>query len=204
MKKRSKTRVIGYLRVSTEQQDLENQRYGILKLANRNKWQVDFVEEKVSGKVPVEERELGKVIKTLKQDDVLIVTELSRLGRSMIEIMTLLGRLLEIGVKVFALKGEYKLDGSMQSRIMTMVLCMASEIEKELLSQRVKEALQRKKQEGVKLGRPKGVPGKSKLDGKDNEIKLLLDKKVSISSLAKIHDCSWPTMKNFIDKKILT
>lgn len=148
-------------------------------------------------------RELGKTIETLKQGDILIVTELSRLGRSMMEIMRLLSELLEKGIRVYAIKGNYKLDNSIQSKIMTMVLCMATEIERDLMSQRVKEALARKKKEGVKLGRPKGVPGKSKLDDKEAEIRTLLDKKVSIVSLAKIYDCSWPTMKNFIEKKIL-
>ena len=84
-----------------------------------------------------------------------------------------------------------------------MVLCMAAEIERELISQRTKEALQRMKREGVKLGRPKGVPGRSKLDGKEEEIRKLLEKEVGIASLAKIYDCSWPTMKNFINKKII-
>jgi len=202
-KQREKTKVIGYLRVSTENQDLENQRFGILDLAHKNKWHVQFVEEKVSGKVSYKDRELGKTIETLMQGDILIVTELSRLGRSMTEIMRLLSDLLEKGIRVYAIKGNYKLDNSIQSKIMTMVLCMAMEIERDLISQRVKEALARKKKEGVKLGRPKGVPGKSKLDEKEAEIRTLLDKKVSIASLAKIYDCSWPTMKNFIDKKIL-
>lgn len=202
-KQKEKTKAIGYLRVSTEGQDLENQRFGILDLAHKNKWHVQFVEEKVSGKVSYKDRELGKTIETLKQGDILIVTELSRLGRSMMEIMRLLSDLLEKGIRVYAIKGNYKLDNSIQSKIMTMVLCMAMEIERDLISQRVKEALARKKKEGVKLGRPKGVPGKSKLDEKEAEIKTLLDKKVSIASLAKIYDCSWPTMKNFIDKKIL-
>ncbi len=83
-----------------------------------------------------------------------------------------------------------------------MVLCMASEIERDLISQRTKEALLRLKREGVKLGRPKGVPGKSMLDGKEEEIKELLSKKVGIASLAKIYVCSWITMKNFINKKV--
>lgn len=202
-KQSQKMKVIGYLRVSTEGQDLENQRFGILDLAHKNKWHVQFVEEKVSGKVSYKDRELGKTIETLRQGDILIVTELSRLGRSMTEIMRLLSDLLEKGIRVYAIKGNYKLDNSIQSKIMTMVLCMAMEIERDLISQRVKEALARKKKEGVKLGRPKGVPGKSKLDDKEAEIKTLLDKKVAIASLAKIYDCSWPTMKNFINKKIL-
>ncbi len=198
----SKTKVIGYLRVSTGLQELENQRLGILKLANEHGWKVAFIEETVSGRVSYKERELGKVVKELKEGDVLIVSELSRLGRSMLEIMTLLCELVERGIKLYAIKGNHRVDNSIQSKIMTMVLCMAAEIERELISQRTKEALQRMKKEGVKLGRPKGVPGKSKLDGKEEEIRKLLDKEVGIASLAKIYDCSWPTMKNFINKKV--
>ena len=196
-------KVIGYLRVSTNGQELENQRLGILQFANEQGWKVDFVEEMVSGTKSYKERELGRVVSDLNKDDVLIVSELSRLGRSMLEIMTLLCELAEKGIRVYAIKGSHKVDNSIQSKIMTMVLCMASEIEKELISQRTKEALQRKRQEGVVLGRPKGVPGKSRLDGKEEEIKKLLDKGVGIAPLAKIYDCSWPTMKNFIKKKVL-
>ena len=198
----SKTKVIGYLRVSTGLQDSENQKLGILKLANEHGWKVDFIEETVSGRVSYKERELGKVVKELKEGDVLIVSELSRLGRSMLEIMTLLCELVDRGIKLYAIKGNHRVDNSIQSKVMTMVLCMAAEIERELISQRTKEALQRMKKEGVKLGRPKGVPGKSKLDGKEEEIRKLLDKEVGIASLAKIYDCSWPTMKNFINKKV--
>ena len=196
-------KVIGYLRVSTNGQELENQKLGILKFANEQGWKVDFVEETVSGRVSYKERELGRVVSDLSKDDVLIVSELSRLGRSMLEVMTLLCELSDRGIKVYAIKGNHRVDDSIASKVMTMVLCMASEIERDLISQRTKEALQKKKQEGVTLGRPKGVPGKSRLDGKEEEIKKLLDKQVGIASLAKIYDCSWPTMKNFIKKKIL-
>jgi DNA invertase Pin-like site-specific DNA recombinase len=196
-------KIIGYLRVSTNGQELENQKLGILKFANEQGWKVDFIEETVSGRVSYKERELGKVISGLSKDDVLIVSELSRLGRSMLEIMTLLCDLSEKGIRVYAVKGNHRVDNSIASKVMTMVLCMASEIERDLISQRTKEALQKKKQEGVTLGRPKGVPGKSRLDGKEEEVRKLLDKGVGIASLAKIYDCSWPTMKNFIKKKVL-
>jgi len=196
-------KVIGYLRVSTNGQELENQKLGILKFANEQGWKVDFVEETVSGRVSYKERELGRVVSDLSKDDVLIVSELSRLGRSMLEVMTLLCELSDRGIKVYAIKGNHRVDDSIASKVMTMVLCMASEIERDLISQRTKEALQKKKREGVTLGRPKGVPGKSRLDGKEEEIKKLLDKGVGIASLAKIYDCSWPTMKNFIRKKVV-
>ena len=199
----SAPKIIGYLRVSTNGQELENQKLGILKFANEQGWKVDFVEETVSGRVSYKERELGRVISDLSKDDVLIVSELSRLGRSMLEVMTLLCELSDRGIKVYAIKGNHKVDNSIASKVMTMVLCMASEIERDLISQRTKEALQKKKQEGVTLGRPKGVPGKSRLDGTEEEVRKLLDKGVGIASLAKIHDCSWPTMKNFIKKKVI-
>ena len=197
-----KNKIIGYLRVSTGEQDLQNQKNGILELANKNGWKVEFKEEKVSGKVSYKERLLGNIIEGLQQGDILLVSELSRLGRSMLEIMTLLRELSEKKIRVYSIKGNYELSGdSIQSKVMTMVFCMASEIERDLISQRTKEALKRKKDEGVKLGRPKG-PGKSKLDDKIEEIKCLYEKKVSVASLGKIYNCSWPTMSNFIQNKI--
>jgi DNA invertase Pin-like site-specific DNA recombinase len=199
----SAPKIIGYLRVSTNGQELENQKLGILKFANEQRWKVDFIEETVSGRVSYKERELGRVVSGLSKDDVLIVSELSRLGRSMLEVMTLLCELSDRGIKVYAIKGNHKVDDSIASKVMTMVLCMAAEIERELISSRTREALQRMKQAGVTLGRPKGVPGKSRLDGKEDEVRKLLDKQVGIASLAKIYDCSWPTMKNFITKKVL-
>ncbi len=194
-------KVIGYLRVSTGDQELANQRLGILELANRHGWKVTFIEETVSGMTSYKERKLGAVAEELQAGDILVVSELSRLGRSMVEVITLLGDLSKKGVKVYAVKGGYELDDSIQSKILSMVLCMASEIERDLISQRTREALARKKREGIKLGRPKG-PGKSKLDEKRDEIRNFYEKGVSIASIAKICDCSWPTMKDFITKKV--
>ena len=202
LSKNAKPKVIAYLRVSLGMQDLENQKLGILELANKNHWKVEFVEEKISGSVPYKDRLLKQVVDGLKSGDILAVAELSRLGRSMLEIMSLLCELKEKGIKVYSVKGNYELNGnSLTSKVMTMVFCMASEIERDLISSRTKEALARKKMEGVILGRPKG-PGKSRLDGKEAEIKRLLDKKVGIASIAKIYDITWPAMKNFINKKI--
>jgi DNA invertase Pin-like site-specific DNA recombinase len=202
LSKNAKPKVIAYLRVSTGTQDLDNQKLGLLELANKNHWKIEFVEEKISGTVPYKDRLLKQVVDGLKSGDILAVAELSRLGRSMLEIMSLLCELKEKGIKVYSVKGNYELNGnSLTSKVMTMVFCMASEIERDLISSRTKEALARKKKEGVKLGRPKG-PGKSRLDGKEEEIKRLLDKKVGIASIAKIYDITWPAMDNFIKKKI--
>ena len=110
-----KNGIIGYLRVSTGDQDLQNQKHGILELANRNGWKVEFIEEKVSGKVSYKERLLGNIIEGLQQGDVLLVSELFRLGRSMLEMMILLRELSEKKIRVYSIKGNYEL-AEIQSR----------------------------------------------------------------------------------------
>ena len=196
-----KRQVIGYLRVSTNGQDLENQKLGILALANERGWKVDFREEKASGRISYKDRDLGKTIEGLKKGDVLIVSELSRLGRSMLEIFQLLAELSGRGINVYSIKGGYVVDNTLQSKILTMVFAMAAEIERDLISQRTKEALAKKKAEGVKLGRPTGSLGTSKLDGKEEELRELVRKGVSTSALAKIYECSWPTMDHFLQTR---
>lgn len=166
--------VIGYLRVSTLEQDVEKNKADMLHLANEKQFgRVTFIEEQVSGRVHWRKRKVGQVIEGLTQGDVLIVSELSRLGRSMLECMEILSIATQKGVRVFAIKGNWELDQSIQSRIIAMAFSMASEIERELISLRTKEALASKKAAGIKLGRPPG-PGKSKLDAFRPEIEALL------------------------------
>lgn len=196
-------RVVGYLRCSTADQELDNQRLGVLEYANKHHYKVEFIKEHVSGKVPYQERALGKILEELKEGDLIIVSELSRLGRSMLEVMSFLCELSKNGIRLFAVKGNHSVDSSLQSKVMTMVFCMASEIERELISARTIEALARKKALGYKLGRPKG-PGKSKLDPKLEEIRhLYLDKKINKANLARLFDVAYPTMDNFIKKKVV-
>jgi DNA invertase Pin-like site-specific DNA recombinase len=168
-------KVRAYIRVSTNRQDVENQKLEILKVSNESGLgKVEFVEETVSGRKSWRERKLAGVIDELGQGDVLIVAELSRLGRSMLEIMEILSLFAQRQVKVYASKGNWRLDGSMQSKIIAMVLAMASEIERDLISQRTRAALATKKAAGVKLGRRPG-PGRSKLDAKREDILELLE-----------------------------
>jgi DNA invertase Pin-like site-specific DNA recombinase len=165
---------IAYLRVSTTDQDIEKNKADILNLANdKNLGQVKFVEEKVSGTISWKKRKVAQVIEELGKGDNLVVSELSRIGRSMLEIMDVLNIAVEKGINIYAVKGNWKLDDSIQSKIMAMVFAMAAEIERDLISKRTKEALQAKKAAGIKLGRPKG-PGKSKLDQYRPEIEALL------------------------------
>src|SRR5258707_7177677 len=167
-------KTVAYLRVSTDEQDLQQNKADILHLANeKNLGRVKWVEETVSGRVSWKKRQIAKVIGELKQGDHLIVSELSRLGRSMLECMEILSVSLQKQLNIYAVKGNWSLDNSIQSKIVAMAFSMASEIERDLISQRTKEALAARKKAGVKLGRPRGI-GKSKLDQYRPEIEALL------------------------------
>lgn len=171
----AKTRTIAYLRVSTNEQDLEKNKADILHLANSKKLgHVEWVEEKASGRISWKKREIGCVIEELDAGDNLIVSELSRLGRSMLQCMEILSIASEKGIHIYAVKGNWQLDDSIQSKIMAMAFTMAAEIERDLISQRTKEAIAARKRSGKPVGRPKGS-GKSKLDKHRAEIERLLN-----------------------------
>jgi len=166
--------VVGYLRVSTADQNLEKNKADILQLANQHDLgRVRFVEETISGKISWRQRKIAEVLDSLRASDAIVVSELSRLGRSMLECMEILSVAAQKRINVYAVKGSWRLDQSIQSKILAMAFSMAAEIERELISQRTKEALRFKKAQGMKLGRPTG-PGKSKLDLYRPEIEGLL------------------------------
>ena len=197
------SRTYAYIRVSTDKQETENQRYEILKYANDKKLgNVEFIEETVSGRKSWKDRKIGVLISELQKGDILIVTELSRLGRSMLEIMELLSILLRKGVELHVVKNNQILKDDLQSKVFAMAFSIAAEIERELISQRTKEALARLKKQGKKLGRPKGS-GKSSLDQHYEQIKELLEKGVSIASIAKILGKHYNTVYNYVKKKKL-
>jgi DNA invertase Pin-like site-specific DNA recombinase len=174
-----------YLRVSTDAQDLEKNKAEILAFANdRNLGQVHWVEETVSGKVSWYNRGIAELITNARAGDVLIVSELSRLGRSMLEIMEILSIATHKGLKIYALKGNWALDGSLQSKVVAMAFAMASEIERDLISARTKESLKAAQNKGVKLGRPKGI-GKSRLDPFSVEIQALLKTGSPVAFIAR-------------------
>lgn len=167
-------KTVAYLRVSTDEQDLKKNKADILHLANeKNLGRVQWVEETVSGQVSWKKRKIAQVLESLQSGDNLLVSELSRLGRSMLECMEILSIATDKKIKLYAVKGNWQLDGSIQSKIIAMAFSMAAEIERDLLSQRTKEALAARKRAGVKLGRPQGI-GKSKLDQYRPEIEALL------------------------------
>lgn len=174
-----------YLRVSTIDQDIEKNKADILKFANSLELgHVHFVEEKVSGKISWRKRMIADILDDAQAGDTIMVSELSRLGRSMLECMEILSIAAQKGVNVYAIKGNWRLDSSIQSKIIAMAFAMASEIERDLISKRTKEALVARKASGMKLGRPKGV-GKSKLDQYRPEIEAMMSNGSTQTFIAK-------------------
>lgn len=149
--------VIGYIRVSTEKQNVSNQKDEILRFASLNDWTIDrWVTEVVSGKRDVKSRKLGKVLRHLRRGDTLVVTEVSRLSRSLTEIMAIMGLCVKKGVNIYTTKEKYQFDNSINSKVLCFAFGLVAEIERNLISLRTKEALAARRAEGVKLGRRKG------------------------------------------------
>jgi DNA invertase Pin-like site-specific DNA recombinase len=193
-------RNIAYLRVSTLDQDLEKNKSDILHLANdKNLGKVEFVQEKVSGKIPWKQRKIAPLLEELKKGDTILLSEFSRLGRSMLECMEIISIAVERGIKIYTVKGSWQLDDTIQSKVMAMVFSMAAEIERDLISKRTKEALLSKKLSGVRLGRPKGA-GKSKLDVFRPEIEALLNNGATQKFIAKKYNATEATISNWIKK----
>jgi DNA invertase Pin-like site-specific DNA recombinase len=198
-----KPQTIAYLRVSTDRQDLEKNKSDILQLANeKDLGKVHWIEETVSGKVSWKKRRIAEVLDQLQPDDALIVSELSRLGRSMLEIMEILSLATEKDVKIYAVKGNWQLDGSLQSKVVAMAFAIAAEIERDLISQRTKEALAARKRDGMILGRPRGI-GKSKLDIYQPEIEALLANGSTLTFIAKRYKTSKSNLQRWIKQKRL-
>lgn len=190
-----------YLRVSCDHQDVDNQRHGILEYANEHALgTLKFVEDEVSGRVKWQSRSVGKLLtETATTGDVVIFAEISRMGRSTLQILEMLECCMHQGISVHIAKQQMVLDESLQSRVATTVLGLAAEIERELISLRTKEALAKCKAEGKPIGRPKGRRSqKLKLDAYDTEIRKYLDKGISKRSIAKLLDCSPSTLYDWL------
>ena len=193
-------RVIGYLRVSTADQDLANCKNQILHFANEKRLgSVTWIEETVSGTVDWKQRELGKVLQQLSPGDVVITAELSRFARSLRQIIEVVEYCKLHHITLHAIKGAWTIDDSLNSKVVMVILGLVSEIERDLISLRTTEALAARKKAGVKLGRPKG-PGKSRLDPFRPEIIALLRNGSAKNFVAKRYAVSEPTLYNWIEK----
>lgn len=194
--------IYGYTRVSTELQNTENQKHEILTFAENNKITINkWVNEVISSRKSLKERQLGKLLKHLKKGDILIASELSRLGRNLLEVMGILQNCLEKDCQIWTLKENYKLGADIQSKVLAFAFSLAAEIERQLISQRTKESLKRLKDEGKHLGRPHGF-NYNKLDAKKEKIQELLNKQVSKVEIARLLNCSWLTLHRYIKENL--
>lgn len=197
--------VYAYLRVSTGKQDGANQKIGVEQLAKQHGLKIDkyIDDEGVSGMKEPEKRELGKLMKMLKPGDILLAGEISRLGRSLFMVMRILEFCMNNSVKVYTAKDGYELGNNIQSKVLAFAFGLSAEIEREMISRRTKEALAKKREAGVVLGRPKGRKSdKVKLSGKEEIIRDLREQGVSYAKIAKIYKVDRNTVAKFYHEKV--
>lgn len=194
----------GYIRISTDKQTTENQRYEILKFAGVKQITIDeWIEETISSTKKLDIRKFGELLKRMQKGDVLIVSELSRMGRNLMQIMKILHDCMEKDVMVYTVKENYELGNNINSKVLAFAFGLSAEIERNLISQRTKEALARRKAEGQILGRPKGSKSQiRKLTGKEEEIKLLMNKKISYSAIGRILGVHRLTVSSFVKEAV--
>jgi DNA invertase Pin-like site-specific DNA recombinase len=192
--------VYGYIRVSTDKQTVDNQRFEIERFCSKNSLTIDqWIEETISGTQLPEKRLLGSLLAKAKTGDLIVCSELSRLGRNMFMIMSILHHFMINGVKIWTIKDNYRLGDSIQAKILAFAFGLSAEIERELISQRTKEALARKRSEGFTLGRPQGrKSARLKLSGHEAEIQTLLDENTSKSAIARRFGVCRQTVISFL------
>ena len=181
-----------YVRVSTEAQSCSSQEFEINKWAEKQGIRIDsWIRESVSGTVPIEKRQLGRALKRMKEGDQLVSTEISRLGRNMLMIMSVLNSCAQKKISIHTIKDNFDLSNNINSKIIAFAFALAAEIERNLISQRTKEALADRKAAGVVLGRPKGsCVKKAVVENNLDEILRLRAEGVSLTEIAyrfKVH-----------------
>ena len=196
----------GYIRVSSDKQTVENQRFEITRFAEENGFEIGgWIEETISGTKNYDKRALGKLLNKASSDDVIVCSELSRLGRNLFMIMEILNVCMNKGCKVWTIKDHYRLGDDIESKVLAFAFGLSAEIERNPISQRTKEALARKKADGVVLGRPKGSKSSHvKLSGKEQTIKDLREQGVTISEIARIFKVNRATVSLFIKEHLNT
>lgn len=191
-----------YLRISTDKQSVENQRFEILKFADEKKLVIDeWVEETQSGTIKVSQRDLGKLINRMSKNQTLIISELSRLGRSLLDVMSTLNLLMEKECYLYSVKERFELGDNINSKVLAFAFGLSAEIERSMISSRTKEALQRKKANGEHLGRAFGTKiYNKKLSNYKNDIIKLTDSGVSYRSISRLYDVHPLTVKRFVSQ----
>lgn len=194
----------GYIRVSSDKQTVENQRFEILKFCSSQGITIDgWIEETISGTKRYTKRELGKLLRRIKSGDLIICTELSRLGRNLYMIMDILYICMDKGCQVWTIKDNYRLGEDIQSKVLAFAFGLSAEIERNLISSRTKEALARKKSEGKILGRPKGKKmnsGDMKLGKVQKAVISQYKKGIPITTIANKYHVSRSTVYRYLER----
>lgn len=195
----------GYIRISTDKQTTENQRFEIINFSKLKQFTIEeWIEETISSTKRLEIRKFGHLLQRMQKGDVLVVSELSRLGRNLMQIMKILHDCMEKDVMVYTVKENYELGNNINSKVLAFAFGLSAEIERNLISQRTKEALARRKAEGQVLGRPKGSKSQiRKLTGKEDEIKGLMNKRISYSAIGRILGVHRLTVSSFVKEKVV-
>lgn len=194
--------VIGYIRVSSNKQTYAHQRFEIEQFAKSQGLKIDnWMEETISSRKALKNRKLGILLDNLQENDILITCEISRLGRSLLEVMRILETCLNKNCQVWTLKENYRLGNDIQSKVLAFAFSLAAEIERNLISQRTKSSLANLKASGKKLGRPFSAESKKlKLSKNTQKVRNLLAKGLSKSQIAKILGVQRSTLRNFISR----
>ena len=196
--------VYGYLRVSTDKQDCDNQKIGVEALAEKLGLSIEnwIVDDGVSGAKEPEKRQLGKLLRKIKSGDVIICSELSRLGRKLFMIISILEHCMKVGAKVLTVKDGYELGDNVQSKILAFAFGLVAELEREMISKRTKEALQRVKAQGRSVGRPKGRKNVKHIwNGKEKKILYLLNQGIDKTKIARMTGISVGSIYSFLKQK---
>ena len=198
--------MLGYIRVSTDRQDCDNQRQAIFEYAHVNRLLVDdIVDITISSRKDMTQRRISEIMTRLESGDTLVIAELSRLGRSVEEVIHIVNSLVASRVRLIAVKQgiDIRGDHDMASKVITTVFGLLAELERDLISSRTRMALAARKAAGVKLGRPKGSTSASKLDDKQEAISELLRHKVAKSAIARMMKVSRSNLNEFIRSRNL-
>ena len=194
--------IYGYIRVSTDQQSTSNQKFEINRYATSHNIQIDrWVEETISSRKPLNKRKLGSLLAELKDGDILISTEISRLGRSLLEVMGILQHCLAQNCQIWTLKEHYKLGSDIASKVLAFAFGLSAEIERQLISERTKMSLDKLKSQGKHLGRPFGAKSKSlKLSKNTKRVKDLMAKGLPKAQIARLLGVDKLTLYRFLKK----
>lgn len=196
--------VYGYLRVSTDKQDCANQKIGVEALAKKQGLNIKnwIIDNGVSGTKEPEKRKLGKLLQKIQSGDVIICSELSRLGRKLFMVISILEHCMKVGAKVLTVKDGYELGDNVQSKVLAFAFGLVAELEREMISKRTKEALQRVKAQGRSVGRPKGRKNVKHIwNGKEKKIRQLLKLGTEKTKIARMIGISVGSVYSFLKQQ---